>query len=41
LLRDQNTNDLHVVVIDLDLVIVIETQFVKKINSSNACFIDV
>jgi hypothetical protein len=41
LLRSQNSNDLHVVVIDLDFVIVVETQFIKKINSSDACFIDV
>jgi hypothetical protein len=41
LLRDQNANDLHVVVIDLDLVIVIKTQFIKEINSSDTCLIDV
>jgi hypothetical protein len=41
LLRSQNSNDLHVVVIDLDLVIVIKIQFIKEINSSDACLIDV
>jgi hypothetical protein len=41
LLRNQNSNDLHVIVIDLDFVIVVEIQFIKEINSSDACLIDV
>jgi hypothetical protein len=40
LLRSQNANDLHIVVINLNLVIVVEIQFIKKINSSDAYLID-
>jgi hypothetical protein len=41
LLRSQNSNNLRVIIINLDLVIVIKTQFIKEINSSNAYFINV